>query len=55
MSAAEGRHSTVVAFALRNPAAPGSNYGSGDFSERKILSLSDVAVLIDSKDSAEKA
>ena len=40
-----GRHSTVVAFALRNPAAPGSNHGSGVFSERvfrekKYLSLS---------------
>ena len=38
------RHSTVVAFALRNPAAPGSNISI----PKKIFLLLDVAELIDS-------
>ena len=39
-----GRHSTLVAFALRKPAAPGSNLGV----PKKIFLLLDVAELIDS-------
>ena len=39
-------YSKAVAFSLRNPAALGSNHASGIFS--------DVAMLIYSKDSAEK-
>ena len=52
-----GRHSTVVAFKLHNPAALGLNLSvSKIFSERFLsLSLLDVAELMDSKDSAIKS
>ena len=36
-----GRHSTAVAFALHNPAAPGSILGSGDIFLEKKLRLDD--------------
>ena len=50
-----GQHSTVVAFMLHNPAAPGSNLGVTKIFSERFFSLLDVAELIDSKDSANKS
>ena len=46
---APGGHSTAVAFGLRNPAAPGSILGSGDFFGKKLrLDDSRTAEMVDS-------
>ena len=50
-----GVHSTAVAFALQNPGVPGSNLCISMIFSEIFLSLLDVAVSIDSKDSAIKA
>ena len=44
----------MVAFVLHNPTAPGSNLGISKIFSEIFLSLLDVAMLIESKDTAMK-